>query len=61
MMGIHGDMSWRFEPVESGTNIIQTYNVTGYAPGGLTDLAEIVNAVQTGQLEALVARIEPKN
>lgn len=58
MMGLHGGMSWRFEPTETGTQIIQTYNVTGYSPGGLMDLAEIVNAVQTSQLEALVNHLQ---
>lgn len=63
MMGLHGGMSWRFEPVDDSeqaanrTRIIQTYNVTGYAPGGLKDLAGIVDAVQTDQLNALVAHI----
>ena len=57
MMGVHGGMSWRFEPTPTGTRIIQTYNVTGYAPGGLTDLADIVDSVQTSQMNALVTRI----
>ena len=57
MMGIHGGMSWRFIQTEGGTEIIQSYNVTGYAHGGLSDLAEIVNAVQTSQLNALVKKI----
>lgn len=57
MMGLHGGMSWRFEPFDNGTRIVQTYNVTGYAPGGLTDLAGIVDTVQTGQLDALVAKL----
>ncbi|MBO6557196.1 MAG: hypothetical protein JJ921_08650 [Pseudomonadales bacterium] len=59
MMGLTGGMSWRFEALENGegTRIIQTYNVNGWAPGGLLDLAEIVDAVQTSQLKALVARI----
>ena len=45
MMGIHGGMSWQFGPISDGTRIIQTYNVTGYAPGGLTDLADIIDSV----------------
>ena len=57
MMGIHGSMSWRFEAMDGGTRITQTYNVTGYAPGGLSDLADIVDAVQTGQLNALIAKL----
>ena len=62
MMGIHGGMSWRFEALDNGhTRIIQTYNVTGYAPGGLSDIADIVDAVQTGQLNALAARLVAEN
>lgn len=57
MMGLHGGMSWRFVPTESGTRIVQTYNVSGYAPGGLLDLADIVSAVQTSQQNALVQKI----
>ncbi len=58
MLGIHGGMSWRFTPTETGTQIVQTYNVTGYLPGGLSDLADIVDAVQTSQLNALIQKIE---
>ncbi len=60
MMGLHGGMSWRFEALEDGqgTRIVQTYNVSGWAPGGLLDLAEIVDAVQTSQLNALIARLD---
>ena len=63
MMGLHGGMSWRFEPMEEGrgTRIVQTYQVTGWTPGGLTDLAGIVDAVQTSQLNALVAIIEDRS
>ncbi|MDA0272681.1 MAG: SRPBCC domain-containing protein [Proteobacteria bacterium] len=61
MMGIHGGMSWRFESIPGGTRITQTYNVTGYAPGGLTDLAEIVDSVQTSQLNALVNKLSSSN
>lgn len=60
MMGVHGGMSWTFEPTEQGSRIIQTYNVTGYAEGGLDQLADIVNAVQTSQHNALVARLTPQ-
>ncbi len=61
MMGIHGGMSWRFESIPDGTRIIQTYNVTGYAPSGLTDLADIVDSVQTSQLKALVSKLSNGN
>ncbi|HAT26732.1 MAG TPA: activator of HSP90 ATPase [Gammaproteobacteria bacterium] len=61
MMGIHGGMSWRFEPIADGTRIIQTYNVTGYAPGGLKDVADIVDSIQTSQLNALVNKLSSDN
>lgn len=57
MMGLQGGMSWRFEPTDVGTRIIQSYNVTGYSPGGLLDLADIVDSVQTDQLRALVTKL----
>lgn len=61
MLGIHGGMSWRFEPLDDGgTRIVQTYNVTGYLPGGLNDLADVVDAVQTSQHNALVARLNSR-
>ena len=60
MMGVHGGMSWRFEASETGTQIILSYNVSGFAPGGLLDLAEVVDAVLTAQIEALTARIESR-
>ena len=58
MMGVHGGMRWTFEALPAGgTRITQTYNVTGYAQGGLGRLADIVNAVQTGQHDALVSKL----
>ena len=61
MMGVHGGMSWRFEPMADGTRIIQPYNVTGYAPGGLKDVADIVDSIQTSQLNALVNKLSSDN
>ena len=57
MMDIHSGMSWSFEPAKNGTLITLTYNVTGYAPGGLSDIADIDDAVQTDQLNALVKHL----
>ena len=61
MMGVHGAMSWRFEPIADGTRIIQTYNVTGYAPGGLKEVADIVDSIQTSQLNSLVNKLSSDN
>ncbi len=55
MMGLSGGMSWRFVPLPSGgTKIIQTYNVSGFLPGGADQIADVVNTVQTGQQSALI-------
>jgi hypothetical protein len=60
MMGINGGMSWTFDAVDdSTTRITQTYNVSGYMEGGLGQLADVVDGVQTGQLNALVASLTP--
>lgn len=57
MMGLHGAMSWQFEATANGTLITQTYTVSGYSAKGLQDLAEIVDAVQTEQLNALIRQL----
>lgn len=59
-MGLHGAMSWRFEPSAQGTQIIQTYNVSGYTTGGLQALAPIVDQVQSQQQAALVAKLQSR-
>ncbi|TPH18146.1 SRPBCC domain-containing protein [Litorilituus lipolyticus] len=56
MLGIHGGMSWKFEPVtDSTTKIIFTYQVSGYMDNGLDSLAPIVDKVQGIQLARLKA------
>ena len=61
MMGVHGGMSWSFSALDNGNTLItQTYNVTGYSEGGLGQLADIVDQVQTGQLNALVSKLTPQ-
>ncbi len=57
-MGLHGAMSFRFEPREGGgTTLVHSYRVSGYAKEGLEWLAPVVDSVQTGQLERLQARL----
>lgn len=61
MLGIHGGMSWKFESLtESTTNIIFSYQVTGYMDGGLDKLAPIVDNVQSIQLARLKALLNKK-
>lgn len=57
-LGLHGAMSFTFEPVtESRARIIHVYRVTGYHPDGLQGLATAVNRVQTGQLQRLQTKL----
>jgi len=58
MMGVHGGWSWQFKALpENRTNVILNYQVVGFLPGGLDSLAEVVNGVQTNQVERLVSVI----
>jgi uncharacterized protein YndB with AHSA1/START domain len=57
MMGVSGGMSWTFKPLENGnTKISHRYQVSGSVKGGLDKLAEIVNKVQTMQVDSLVKK-----
>ena len=54
MMGVHGAMSWKFDSLENGqTRIMHRYSVSGYVKGGLDQLADIVDQVQTSQVQRL--------
>ena len=56
MLGIHGGMSWKFQVItDSKTQIIFTYQVSGYMDNGLDSLAPIVDKVQGIQLARLKA------
>lgn len=58
MMAVHGAMSWKFVTLPSGgTEIVQRYSVSGYMKGGLDQLAGVVDAVQTSQLQRLQASL----
>ena len=51
-MGIHGAMNVKFEPIESGgTRMVMTYNVSGFSEAGLENLAQVVDRVQTEQMQ----------
>lgn len=57
-LGLYGAMQWQFEPLENGgTRILHRYRVTGYYPGGLQQLAPVVDQVQTDQVTRLQARL----
>ncbi len=57
-MAVTGSMSFRFEPLESGSELVYRYVVGGYTPGGLKSLAEPVDRVQLGQLKRLQRYID---
>ncbi|NVK22710.1 MAG: SRPBCC domain-containing protein [Kangiellaceae bacterium] len=62
MMGVHGGMSWKFEALDNGmSKITHRYQVTGYSKDGLDKLAEIVNQVQTIQVNGLKQALAEKS
>ncbi|MGV6850947.1 MAG: SRPBCC domain-containing protein [bacterium] len=61
MMGVYGGMSWTFKDLgNNNSQIIQSYNVTGFSPDGFQKLAEIVNKVQSLQTDALIKKLSMK-
>ncbi|SFC91703.1 hypothetical protein [Pseudoalteromonas denitrificans] len=57
MMGIQGGMSWQFKKIsDSKTHIIHKYQVVGFVPDGLDKLADIVDKVQTIQVNNLAKK-----
>lgn len=62
MMGVQGGMSWKFSAItQTKTEIIHTYQVVGFMTEGLDKLAAIVNKVQSGQVDSLVAKLNAIN
>lgn len=55
-----GTMTWTIEPAKQGTGstLMMTYAVSGYAPGGLDTLADIVDMVLAQQVKLLKAHAE---
>lgn len=51
--GVVGHLTVTLRPVSGGTEVIQTYDVGGHAPGGLDKLAAPVDGVLTAQLARL--------
>ncbi|MBU2099345.1 MAG: SRPBCC domain-containing protein [Gammaproteobacteria bacterium] len=55
-LGLTGALDWELTPVEGNaqsTQVTLTYRVSGYMPGGFTELAPVVDQVQALQLGAL--------
>jgi hypothetical protein len=57
-MGLHGALEWRLEALEDGgTRLTLRYQVGGYAPSDLSELAPIVDRVQALQLGGLAEHL----
>jgi uncharacterized protein YndB with AHSA1/START domain len=55
--GVSGSLTWTFQAVPGGTEIIQSYVVGGYVPGGAGAMAGPVDQVMTEQLTRLAAQL----
>jgi uncharacterized protein YndB with AHSA1/START domain len=59
--GIAAAMTVTFKPAGKSTDISVTYNAGGYFPGGMTDLATIVDQVLGAQVDRLARLIDTGN
>jgi hypothetical protein len=59
-MATIGTMTWTIEPAKqgSGSTLTMTYAASGYAPGGMDKLADIVDTVLGQQVKLLKAYAE---
>ena len=57
-LGVTGSLTWALEGGAGGTTVTLTYAVGGYAPGGLDQLATIVDQVVGSQVTRMKAAIE---
>jgi hypothetical protein len=57
-----GTMTWTIEPAKlgSGSTLTMTYAASGYAPGGLDTLADVVDTVLSRQVQLLKEYAEKK-
>jgi len=58
VLGADGAMQWSIKPAADGSDVVLTYTVGGYAPGGLDRLAAPVDRVLGEQLARLKGYIE---
>jgi uncharacterized protein YndB with AHSA1/START domain len=56
-----GTLTWQLEPVDGGTEVTQSYVVSGYVRGGADKFAPIVDQVMGQQLAGLTRRLAGKN
>jgi len=61
MMGVQGGMRWQFTAIsKSKTEVVHSYQVVGFMPGGLDKLAAIVDKVQSSQVDSLISKLNSK-
>ncbi len=59
-MGVHGAMTFELRAAGTATEIDFSYNVSGYAPAGLTGYAPLVDQVLGQQLDSLKSYCDSK-
>ena len=57
-MAVSGVLSWELKPVGTGTDLVMSYAVGGYLPGGGKMFAPIVDGVMGDQFARLKATVE---
>ncbi len=57
-LGVEGAMEWSIKPSAGGSDVVLTFTVGGYAPGGLDKLAAPVDAVLGEQLARFKTFVE---
>lgn len=57
-MAVSGVLNWEMKPVEGGTELVQSYTVSGFIPGGAEPVAPAVDGVMAGQANRLKAFVE---
>lgn len=57
-LGVEGAMQWTIKPAAEGSDVVLTYTVGGYAPGGLDKLAAPVDGVLGEQFARFKAYVE---
>ena len=61
LMGVDGNMTWKFDDNEDGTLVTLNYAVGGYYPAGLDELALAVNGVLEEAMHRLWMFVETGN
>jgi uncharacterized protein YndB with AHSA1/START domain len=57
-LGVSGHLTWALTPKDAGTDLVQLYDIGGYAKGGLAELAAPVDHVLSEQISRLKRYVE---